>query len=140
MYKFPKPLYIQKSKFYSEIILLSFRPIWHFGPAVAHSFFSFQPAAPPLPTGPWPLNRPSRPACRWRPTGLPPPPQEDASSHATFALSSHPTDRWTPPVIPHLWPARARSRRHHLPSLPAPPSPTSNVTRAFTTPQLFPLP
>jgi hypothetical protein len=98
-------------------------------------FSSFQPAAPPLPTGPWPHGRPSRPSHRWRPAELPPPPQEDASSRAAFALSSRLANRWTPPVIPHLRPARARPRRHHLPLLPAPPSPTSDAT-----PPLFPPP
>jgi hypothetical protein len=91
-------------------------------------FFFSQPAAPILPTGPRPLGRPSRPACWWCPAELPPPPQEDASSRAAFALSSCPADRWTPPVIPHLRPARARPRRHHLPPLPTPPSPTSDAT------------
>jgi hypothetical protein len=57
-----------------------------------------------------------------------------ASSRAAFALSSRPADKWTPPVIPHLRPTRARPRRHHLPSLPTPPSSTSDAARAFTTP------
>jgi hypothetical protein len=124
-----KALLYSKIKFYSEKnFSRHFQPIRPFGPAVAHSFFSFEPAAPPLPTGPRPLGWPSRSARRWRPTKLPPPPQEDASSHAAFALSSRLADRWTPPVIPHLRPARARSRRHHLPPLPTSPSPTSDAT------------
>jgi hypothetical protein len=108
------------------------------GPAAAHSFFFSR--APPLPTGPRPHDQPSRPACRWHPAESSPPPQEDASSRAAFALSSRPADRWTPHVIPHLRPARARLRHHHLPSLPAPPSPTSDAARAFTTPPSFPPP
>jgi hypothetical protein len=56
---------------------------------------------------------------------------------ATF-LSSRSADGWTPPVIPHLRSARARSRHHHLPSLPAPPSSTSDAARAFTTPPSLP--
>jgi hypothetical protein len=100
----------------------------------------FQPVAPPLPTGPQPHGQPSRPARRWQPAESLPPPQEDASSHAAFALSSPPADRWTPPIIPHLRPARARSRHHHIPPLPAPPSPTSDAARAFTTPPSFPPP
>jgi hypothetical protein len=95
-----------------------------FRPSRSPFFFSFQVAAPPLLTGPWPLGRPSRPARRWRPAELPPPPQEDASSRTAFALSLRPADRWTPPVMHHLRPARARPRHHHLPPLPAPPSPT----------------
>jgi hypothetical protein len=127
LYKFPKPLYIQKSKFYSEIILLSFRPIRPFGPATAHSFFSFQPAAPPRPTGPQPLGRPSQPTRRWRPARLPPPQQEDASSRAAIALSLRPADRWTPPVTltsgpPELGRAATTScrslRRPALPQMP----------------------
>jgi hypothetical protein len=91
-----KVLVYSKIKFYSEKnFSRHFRPIRPFGPTAAHSFFffSFQPAAPPLPTGPRPLGRPSRPACRWRPAELPPPPQEDASSRAAFALSSRPADK-----------------------------------------------
>jgi hypothetical protein len=95
LYKFSKPLYIQKSKFYSEIILLSFRPIRPFGRAAAHSFFSFQPAAPSLPTGPRPLGWPSRLTRWWRLARLPPPPQEAASSCAAFTLPSRPADRST---------------------------------------------
>jgi hypothetical protein len=103
-------------------------------------FFSFQLDAPPLPSGPRPLDWPSRPTRWWRPAELPPPPQEDASSRAAFALSSRPAERWTPALIPHVRPARARPRRHHLPPLPAPPSPTSDATRAFTTTPSFPPP
>jgi hypothetical protein len=103
-------------------------------------FFSFQPAAPPLPTGPQPLGRPSRPRALVAPCRIATSPQEDASSRAAFALSSFPADRWTPPVIPHLRPTRARSCRHHLPPLPALPSPTSDATWAFTTPPSFPPP
>jgi hypothetical protein len=47
---------------------------------------------------------------------LPAPPQEDASSRAAFAHSSCPTDRWTPPIIPHLRPTRAWPR--HSPCRP----------------------
>jgi hypothetical protein len=132
-----KAMVYSKIKFYSE----KFFPVTS-GPSSLSAqpwpilFFSFQPAAPPLPTGPRPHGRPSWPIRRWHPTELPPPPQEDASSRAAFALSSRPANRWTPPVIPHLWPARARPRRHHLPPLPAPPSPTSDATRAFTTPAI----
>jgi hypothetical protein len=127
-------VYIQKSNFIQKRIF----PIPS-GPSSLSAqprpilFFSFQPVAPPLPTGPQPLGQHSRPARRWRPAKLPPPPQEDASSRAAFALSSRLADRWTPPIIPHLRPARARLCRHHLPPLPAPPSPTSDATRAFTT-------
>jgi hypothetical protein len=136
-----KAMVYSKIKFYSEKnFSRHFWPLRPFGPAVAHSFFSFQPAAPPLPTGPRPLGRPSRPTRRWRPAELPPPPQEDACSRAAFALSSCPADRWTPPVIPHLRPARGRPRHHHLPLLPAPPSPTSDAARAFNTPPSFPPP
>jgi hypothetical protein len=75
---------------------------------------------------------------------LPPSSRGSASSCAASALSLRPADRWTPPVIPHLRPARARPRHHHLPPLPAPPSSTSDVARAFTTlpslpPSLIPL-
>jgi hypothetical protein len=38
-------------KFYSEIILLSFRPIWPFGPAAAHSFFPTGQFSLPSPLG-----------------------------------------------------------------------------------------
>jgi hypothetical protein len=103
-------------------------------------FLFFSGRAHPLPTGPRPHGRPSRPTRRWRPAESSPPPQEDASSRAAFALSSRPADRWTPPVIPHLWPARAQPRHHHLRPLPAPPSPTSDAARAFTTPPSFPPP
>jgi hypothetical protein len=51
----------KNSKFYSEIILLSFRPIQPIGPAAAHSFFSNRLIFPPLPTGPRPPGRPNRP-------------------------------------------------------------------------------
>jgi hypothetical protein len=116
------------------------RIFFTFGPAAAHSSFFVPAAPPPLPTGPRPHGRPSRPARRWHPAESSPPPQVDASSRAAFALYSRPTDRWTPPVIPHLLPARARSRHHHLLPLPAPPSPTSDAARAFTTPPSFPPP
>jgi hypothetical protein len=102
-----------------------------FRPSCEPFFFFFPTGRSPLPTGPQPLGRPSRPARQWRPVGLPPPPHEDASSRATFALSLRPADRWTPPIISHLRPDRARPRRHHLPPLPAPPSPTSNATRTL---------
>jgi hypothetical protein len=111
--KISKAMVYSKIKFYLE---KNFFPVTS-GPAAAHSFFSSQPAAPPLPTRPRPLGRPS---------------------HAAFALSSRPADRWTPPIIPHIRPTRARSRRDHLPPLPAPPSPTSDATRAFPTPPSFP--
>ncbi len=54
-------------KFYSKIILLSFRPIRPFSPAAAHSFFSNRPIFPPLPTGPRPPSRPSQPSWPNRP-------------------------------------------------------------------------
>jgi hypothetical protein len=54
-------------KFYSEIILLSFRLIRRFGPAVAHSFFSNQQIFPPLPTRPRPPGWPSPPSRPNRP-------------------------------------------------------------------------
>jgi hypothetical protein len=103
-------------------------------------FFSFHPAAPPLPTRHHPLGRPSRPARRWRLTRLPSSSRGSASSRAAFALSSRAADRWTPPVNPHLRPARARPRRHHLTPLPAVPSSTSDAARAFTTPPSLPPP
>jgi hypothetical protein len=135
-----KAMVYSKIKFYSEKkFFRHFRPIRPFGPPAAHSFF-FLPAAPPSSTGPRPQGRTSRPAHQWRPIESSPPPQEDASSRAAFALSSRLADRWTPPVIPHLRPARARPRHHHLPLLPAPPSPTSDAARAFTTPPSFPPP
>jgi hypothetical protein len=56
-YKFPKPLYIQKkSKIYSEIILLRFRPI---RPSLAR-------AGPLHLTGHRACARPTRPEQRWR--------------------------------------------------------------------------
>jgi hypothetical protein len=54
--KFPKPLYIQKSKFYSEIILLRFQPI---RPSLAH-------AGPLRPAGRCARARPTRPEQPWR--------------------------------------------------------------------------
>jgi hypothetical protein len=111
-----------------------------FRPSRGPFFFFFQPAAPPLPTGPQPLGRPSRPARRWRLTRLPSFSRGSASSRAAFTLSSRPADRWTPPIIPHLRPTRARPRRHHVESLPAPPISTSDAVRAFTTPPSLPPP
>jgi hypothetical protein len=148
MSKFLLNLLVQISKafVYSKIQILfgnnypqlsahpAFRP--------SHGPFQFflQPAAPPLPTGPRPLGRPSRPARRWRLTRLPPSSRGSASNYAAFTLSSRPADRWTPPVIPHLRPTRARPCRHHLPPLPVPPSSTSDAARAFTTPPSLPPP
>jgi hypothetical protein len=77
----------KNQKFYSEIILLSFRPIRPFGPAVAHSFFSYRPIFPPLPTWPRPPGRPSPPS---RPN--------------------------RPPVVFFL-PHRSQARRRHRPAL-----------------------
>jgi hypothetical protein len=54
--KFPKPLYIQKSKFYSEIILLRFQPI---RPSLARG-------GPLRPTGRPAHARPTRPEQPWR--------------------------------------------------------------------------
>jgi hypothetical protein len=135
-----KAMVYSKIKFYSE---KNFFPSLPAHPAFRPSrgpFLFFSGRAPTLFTGPRPHGRPSRPARRWRPTESSPPPQEDASSRVAFTLSSRPADRWTPPVIPHLQPARARPHHHHLPPLPAPPSPTSDATRAFTTPPSFPPP
>jgi hypothetical protein len=96
MSKFLQNLLVQISKalVYSKINFYSennsprhFRPTQPFGPIF---FFFYRPIFLPSPTGPRPHGRPSRPARRWRPTELPPPPQEDASSCATFALSSRP--------------------------------------------------
>jgi hypothetical protein len=58
----------KNTKFYSEIILLSFRPIRPFGPAAAHSHFFNQPIFPPLPTRPRPPGRPSPPSRPNRPS------------------------------------------------------------------------
>jgi hypothetical protein len=87
----------------------------------------FLTSPPPLPTGPQPLGRPSRLARRWRLTRLPPSSRGSASSRAASALSSRPANRWTRPIIPHLWPAGARSCRHHLLPLLALPSSTSDA-------------
>jgi hypothetical protein len=133
-----KALVYTKINFYSEKNSpRHFRPTRPFGPIF---FFFYRPIFLPSPTGPWPHSRPSRPARWWRPAELTPPPQEDASSHDTFALSSRPADRWTPPVILHVRIAQARPRHHHLLPLPVPPSPTSDAARAFTTLPSFPLP
>jgi hypothetical protein len=73
--KFPKPLYIQKSKFYSEIILLSFWPIRRFGPATAHSLFLTGRFSLSFPLG---LGLPADPAHHHGPTSrclLPPAPK-----------------------------------------------------------------
>jgi hypothetical protein len=128
-----KTLVYSKIKFYSEKnFFFTFGPI---GPAASRPscgppiFFNR-----PLPLSPLSLGRPSRPARQWRLTQLPPSSWGSASSRAAFALSSRPADRWTPPVIPHLQPARARPRHHHLPPLPAPPSSNSDAAQAFTTP------
>jgi hypothetical protein len=93
----------------------------HFGPS-----FSFRPSR-----GPPPFSFPNSAARsaqlatrRWRPARLPPPSRGDASSHAAFApLHAQLTGG------PHLssltsGSARAQTRRHRLPPLPAPPSST----------------
>jgi hypothetical protein len=95
-----------------------------FRPSRGPFFFFFQPAAPPLPTGPQPLGRPSRPARRWRLTRLPSSSRGSASSRAAFTLSSrrltggpHLSSLTSGP--PELGRAATTSRRS--PRRPAPP-------------------
>jgi hypothetical protein len=137
-----KAMVYSKIKFYSEKKFFSLLPAHPaFRPSRGPFLFFCSSRTPiPLATGPRPHGRPSWPARRWRPAESSPPPQEDSSSRAAFTLSSRPADRWTPPVIPHLRPARAQSCHHHLLSLPALPSPTSDAARAFTTPPSSPPP
>jgi hypothetical protein len=117
-----KALIYSKIKFYlKKKFFRRFRPIRPFGLAAAHLFF-FQSAAPPLPTRPRPLSRPSSPSrpsqpraggalptCRL-PHGKTPP-------AAPPLPSPRPVDRWAPPIIPHL--------RLHPSSAASPPPPTT---------------
>jgi hypothetical protein len=140
---------ILKIKFYSEKKFFSchIRPIHPFGPAAAHSFFSFQPAAPLLPTRPRPLSRPAR---RWRPAELPPPHRKTPPAtplspclrarltdgpHLSSLTSGTPelgrattTSRRSPhrPALPQM-PPELLPPRHHFPSL----IPPLNLAPAF---------
>jgi hypothetical protein len=134
-------------KFYSEITLLSFRPIRPFGPAVAHSFFSNQPIFPPLPTGPRPPGRPSPPSRpNWPPVIFFLPHRSQARRRrwlASCRLHGHPDasterEKW-PHLIPfHFPPLIGAIPPSYIPETgafnPAIEAPSSRQLKAFGPP------
>jgi hypothetical protein len=124
------PTNFQSLCIFKNLIFIRKRIFLHFRPNRP----SGQPTQPqptcffnwPLPLSPLglsPLADPADPRVGGALPGCRLPHGGSASSHAAFALSSHPADRWTPPIIPHLRPARARPCHHHLPPLPSLPLP-----------------
>jgi hypothetical protein len=136
-----KAMLYSKIKFYSEKnFSVAFGPSGLSAQLQPTCFF--QPAIPPLPTGPRPIKRPSSPSRPSQPrTGGALPtcrlPHGKTPPAAPPLPSPRPADRWAPPAIPHLW---LRSSSAAPPPPPATPHDaqlhTSGCRRAVTRPTI----
>jgi hypothetical protein len=150
---------ISKAFIYSKIQILfgnnSSQILAHpaFQPSHDPFFFFCQPAAPPLPPGPQPLGRPSRPARRWHLTRLSSSSRGSTSSRARLTGGPHLSSLTSGPpelgrvattsrrLAPPRMPSEPLPPRHHFPSLISlltSPSPSMALTPL--TPPLLPPP